>query len=159
MNTSRRGLLLTAALFAIGIIGFGCNSQVKVSDLNIQDLDYASLAGLAANPKIIKKMGPVVFVDVRNAQAYSQGHIPGAINITVPRIVGLDPRLAKARTIVLYGEGWKDYLVPVAWKKMTALGYEGLYTFRGGVKEWTKQGRALEPGPRVDGESQGGEDG
>ena len=126
---------------------WGCQDQLKVSDLNVQDLDYASVESLRTDPKLIKKLGPVVFLDIRAVEDYEKGHLPGAVNIPLPRLVGLDNRLANARTIVIYSDGWEDPLAPVAWKKMRALGYEGLQTFRGGVAEWVKQGRSLEEGP------------
>ena len=137
-----RWMMFAAAILTLAAPG--CDSQVKVSDLNVQDLDYASVNELQTNPKMIKKMGPVVLLDIRPEQAYQQGHIPGAVNIPLSHIVGLDDRLANARTIVIYGGGWDDPLAPVAWKKMRSLGYEGLYTFRGGVKEWVGQGRSLD---------------
>ena len=44
----------------------------------------------------------VTFIDVRTAEAYAAGHIPGALNIPFARVEGEIPFLPKGKPIVAY---------------------------------------------------------
>lgn len=46
--------------------------------------------------------GSVLVIDVRDADAYMAGHIPGAIHIPLSRVFGETPYLPRDKTIVTY---------------------------------------------------------
>jgi len=113
----------------------GCD-EVKVSDESIN---------VVREPWVVEQMGQpgVALVDVRKAEAYAEGHLPGAINIYLPEIYKADPRLAGAEQIIIYASGWTDPLSPAAAKKMMKLGYVGVHEFKGGIEVWKSSGREL----------------
>ncbi len=46
--------------------------------------------------------GQAVFVDVRGADAYARGHLPGAVNVPFPDVVGRAAELRRMRLPILY---------------------------------------------------------
>ncbi len=113
----------------------GCQSGANVSDENLTTVDIATLRSWLGEAK--KKH--LVVVDVRQAEAYEAGHIPGAIHMTLPQIRANEPRLAHAKTIVVYGSTWTDPLTPAAVKRLLALGYTDVVGYRGGWEDWSSQ--------------------
>lgn len=118
----------------------GCQSEPKTSDQDLTQLEYPQFLEMKANPKV-----RLAIVDVRAAERYAQGHIPGAINITIPDLRAQDPRLADATDIVVYATGWTEYLSPAAAKKLLALKYKHVYDFRGGIEMWQAYGGEIQP--------------
>ncbi|MFN8095063.1 MAG: rhodanese-like domain-containing protein [Vicinamibacteria bacterium] len=43
-----------------------------------------------------------VFVDVRSAEAYARGHIPGAVNVPFPDVTGRTAELRRMRLPIFY---------------------------------------------------------
>lgn len=121
------------SVLMMGLVG--CNSEPKTSDQDLTQLEYPKLLKMQANPKM-----HLVIIDVRSAERYAQGHIPNAINISIPDLRASDPRLADATDIVVYATGWTEYLSPAAAKKLLALGYKNVYDFRGGIEMWAAYG-------------------
>jgi len=113
----------------------GCQSEPKTSDQDLSQLEYPEFLKMKADPK-----RTLVIVDVRSPERYADGHIPGAINISIPDLRPGDERLAQATDIVVYATGWTEYLSPAAAKKLLALKYENVYDFRGGIEMWQAYG-------------------
>ena len=90
------------------------------------------------------KTGPIVLVDARQPSKFAQGHIPGAVNIFLPDLRASDSRLAGARAIVVYGNGWQDDLSRAAAKRLIRLRYNAIYEFRGGMEVWQAEGGKVE---------------
>jgi phage shock protein E len=132
--TRRIQQALSAAALAAALLG-GCD-KVKVSDENIQLMKDTEVVAALNDDKTI-------IVDVRKPERYAAGHIPSAVNIYVPQIVALDARLANAKRIVVYAGGWTDGLSQAATKKMLALGYTGVYEFKGGMENWKDAGQQV----------------
>ncbi|WP_240048092.1 MULTISPECIES: rhodanese-like domain-containing protein [Prevotella] len=65
------GKVLTALLALIGLSSCGSSMQVKTENVNVNEFEAI----------IAKKK--VQLVDVRTPEEYTEGHIPGAINIDV----------------------------------------------------------------------------
>lgn len=121
----------------------GCPSQRKTSDEDLNRISRAQLMKMLEDGK--QKQG-LIIVDVRKPKPYADGHIPGSINIPVIELVKNDPRLADAKSIVVYGSGNPDDLLSwAAAKKLIAFGYTNVYDFRGGLQEWTGQRRDSSP--------------
>ncbi len=126
------GLLLALA---------GCNSEPKVSDRNLAYIEDTAL--MEALSKREKR--PVVIVDARPAHRYELAHLPGAINIPLPEAKRDDERLKDAKLIIVYALDWEDPVAQAMSKKLLALGYKDVQTYRGGLREWVAKGRETEP--------------
>lgn len=86
--------------------------------------------------------GSVTVLDVRPADEFAAGHIPGAINMTLTEIEGIVPTLDRAAEIVAYCRG--PYCV-YAHQAVAALRKHGFSARRleGGLPEWREDGRPV----------------
>ncbi len=134
--------IVTALLvFGLALLATGCNSQPKVND---GDLVYIEdTAFVEAIAKREKK--PIVIVDARAAFRYEMAHIPGAISIPLPDAKREDKRLKDAGAIIIYALDWEDPIAMAMSKKLMALGYKEVQTYRGGLREWVTKGRETDP--------------
>ncbi|MCZ0811436.1 MAG: ArsR/SmtB family transcription factor [Pseudomonadota bacterium] len=91
--------------------------------------------------------GAVTVLDVRPADEYATGHIPGALNMTLSELERILPTLDPTTEIVAYCRG--PYCI-YAHQAVTALRKHGLTARRldGGLPEWREDGReiAVHPG-------------
>lgn len=130
---SAAALMIVAALLA------GCD-QNKITDEDITAVTEQQVADAIGTTE-------TVIVDVRRPTRYAEEHIPGAVNIYLPDIRRFDGRLATAKKIFVYGQGWEDRLASAGVKKMLALGYSNVFEFRGGLQVWKDAGRQVESSP------------
>ena len=136
-------ITLYGSLLLLAAAAAGCPSQRKTSDKDLNLINRSLLRAMLADEG---KKDQLVLVDVRKAEPYAAGHIPGAINIPVIDLKKDDPRLAEARNIVVYASGQPDDLLSwAAGKKLVALGYVNVFDFRGGMEEWTGRRRFEQP--------------
>lgn len=86
--------------------------------------------------------GSVIVLDVRPADEYAAGHIPGALNTTLDDLERLLPTLEPDAEIVAYCRG--PYCI-YAHQAVAALRKQGLNARRldGGLPEWREDGRAV----------------
>lgn len=141
--------VLAAAAAGLCLAAAGCSNQPKVND---SDLVYIETPALAEAMESSKKR--VIVVDARIAPRYELAHIPGAINIPLADAVRDDERLKDVKGIIVYALDWEDPIALAMSKKLMALGYKDVQTYRGGLREWIDQGRPTEPpldAPREDG--------
>lgn len=88
--------------------------------------------------------GDVIFIDARSADAFGEGHIPGALSIPFKEFDEGTPELVEAlpfeEKIVIYCDGADCQASKVVHEKMLALGFSGetLKIFSGGWAEWLK---------------------
>ena len=85
---------------------------------------------------IFETPGDYIILDVRRADEFAEGHIPGAINVANEDIVDVEPAELpdKAQTIYVYcrsGNRSKQ-----ASEKLANMGYENIIEF-GGIIDWT----------------------
>lgn len=87
--------------------------------------------------------GSVTLLDVRPADEYEAGHIPGAVNVSLPRLDEIAANLDPSLEIVAYCRG--PYCV-FAHQAVAALRRRGLNARRldGGFPEWREEGRTVE---------------
>lgn len=89
----------------------------------------------------------VLFVDVRSATAYANGHIPTAVNIDVRKddfIAKFTKAVRTDQEFVFYCRGSNCDRSPYAILLVSPLGYEKIYYFREGVPGWREAGYELE---------------
>ena len=88
------------------------------------------------------KAGEVNVVDVRAAEDYKEGHIPGAVNL--PKTGWDHPDgLRKDKTNVLYCYSQVCHLAATAGVKFAGMGYP-VMELEGGFDEWKEHGMKIE---------------
>lgn len=113
-----------------------CGGQPKITDNSIQKVLYPQLVEMLDNPG----KHPPILVDVRTAEKYREGHIPGAINISLIKLLPDNPALAGKGPVIVYSGSWTDALSASGAKKLMNHGMdpERVYDFRGGMDYWIK---------------------
>ena len=87
----------------------------------------------------------LILIEVLSEEKYKDEHIKGAINIPLKKI-GMEARerLKKDDFIVVYCSNYDCSASPTAAKKLTDLGFENVYDYEGGKKEWKEAGLPME---------------
>lgn len=124
MSAFRLSLALTA-LLALALIMTGCAGGASFEQISQDEAR-----------QIMETTDDYIIVDVRRADEFAEGHIPGAVNVpneTIEEEAGAAlPN--KEQTLLLYcrtGNRSKQ-----AAQKLADLGYSNVYEF-GGISEWT----------------------
>lgn len=100
--------------------------------------------------------GSVVVVDVRAAEDYKKGHIPGAISL--PEALWKTPQgLSKDKTNVLYCYSQVCHLAATAALGLTTKGYP-VMELEGGFEGWQQNDLPVENSNRASGSKGGGDD-
>jgi rhodanese-related sulfurtransferase len=94
--------------------------------------------------------GAILVVDMRTAQWFGKGTIPGAVSLPYSSLTGKKTkakakmRKLKNKGVIGFCNGWWCGQSPTGLKAMVKLGYKGkLYYFRGGVQDWVDAGLPL----------------
>jgi rhodanese-related sulfurtransferase len=91
------------------------------------------------------KQGLVTVLDVRPAEEFAAGHLPGAVNIPIERLEGELARLPKRREVVAYCRGPYCLMSFEAVLKLRQRGWKAR-RLEGGFPEWRAAGRPVESG-------------
>ncbi len=129
---------------------FGCGMQKLDGDGMVYKPAYVSISQDEAKLMMKDEDGHVI-VDVRRADEYAQGHIPGAILIPNESITDTPPEelTDKNQIILVYcrtGRRSKE-----ASQKLADMGYVNVYEF-GGIEDWTGEIVTEEASDNVGGE-------
>ena len=128
-----------AVLFGIGLaillIQGGCTNEVSDRDLVIADLAEVRRLHDASNSR---------FVDPRVDAEFAKAHIRGAINLQVAQVTELktdmEPSVARAKHVVVYGNNPGSGVARVVAKRLMAAGHKGVKLYLGGMEEWRANG-------------------
>jgi rhodanese-related sulfurtransferase len=85
----------------------------------------------------VQAKAPHVLVDVRTAEEFASGHIPGAVNIDVQHLQLRMREIPRDQPVVLYCRSGNRSAT--AARILKAEGYEDVYDL-GGIIEWRAQG-------------------
>jgi rhodanese-related sulfurtransferase len=91
------------------------------------------------------RKGLVTVLDVRPAQEYQAGHVPGAVNIPIERLEGELARLPKKREVIAYCRGPYCLMSFEAVARLRQRGWKAR-RLEGGFPEWRAAGRPVESG-------------
>jgi rhodanese-related sulfurtransferase len=135
-----QGLAAGAALLgAVAVLGNPYHGGVVTVDTQelaaiVQGgLDQVSVQELAA--WIIEQRTDYRLIDVRDAAAYADYHIPTAEHVAIGGL--LDYPLYRNEKILLYADD--DLRAAQAWFLLRAQGFPGVYIVRGGLNAWKDQ--------------------
>jgi len=88
-----------------------------------------------------------ILVDARPAEIYSQGHIPGAVNLPLSRfndtISERQTSLRAARQLIVYCSGWSCNDSYDLARRLLEKGFKDLILYRGGMEDWLEKGNAV----------------
>ena len=86
--------------------------------------------------------GAVTLVDVRNANEWAEGHIPGAIHVPLGRLAERLAEVPRERPVVMQCAGGARSMIGASILK--AHGVDRVVNLAGGFNEWARGGRAVE---------------
>lgn len=137
----------SAAVLWVGMIllcGFlGCAASTdNAPSANVPAISANEALDAGQFEELMKTPG-VVVVDVRRPEEFSQGHIPGAINIDVgnesfTQEIG---KLDRDKTVLIYCRSGNR--TQSAAKIMGDLNFKSFGALKGGITEWKNQGKAV----------------
>jgi len=78
---------------------------------------------------------PFVFLDVRTAEEYSDGHIPGAMNISVQTLADRLSEVPKDKRLYVYCRSGNRSTA--ASKLLADAGFKNVENFKGSMRAWT----------------------
>jgi rhodanese-related sulfurtransferase len=94
----------------------------------------------------------LILVDLRDPEAYREGHLPGALS--VPSGISVErwipQRVGTGLGAVLYDAGGEDHSAAHEASHLGHLWYQGLLVLKGGVEAWREAGLPLEEGEPAD---------
>lgn len=100
-----------------------------------QEADHIEPAELA--DRMMAQKGDVVTVDVRPADEYAAWHLPGAVNLSVPQVLGAEgASLLEAnagKLVVLYSNGMVH--PAQAWMELARRGHTNVRVLEGGLAD------------------------
>src|SRR5690554_1453874 len=105
-------------------------------------MDWVSIRDLLGR----MEAGAVVLLDVRTDDEYSQGHLPGALNIPIEQLEQRMDELSENTDVVAYCQGQYCVLTMDAVNILRA-GGKRARPLAGGVSEWRAAGLTTEEKP------------
>lgn len=91
---------------------------------------------------------PFYLINVLKEDQFAQAHIPGSINIPVDsdRFVRDVKQVVKDKqaTIVVYCASFSCTASPTAARKLEQAGFEQVYDYEGGMKDWQEAGMPVQ---------------
>jgi rhodanese-related sulfurtransferase len=126
-------VLVLVALVAAGAAALSAQAMRNVPRVSVDELQA-----------LIDRQA-VVVVDVRDPGQFSEGRIPGAVNIDYTEMMAKGARFkGETRTIVTYCACVNETTAARAALDLAALGIPGAKALRGGWMEWKERGMAVE---------------
>ena len=128
VSLKKLGMLLIASLAFTGVV-------------HAADVPTVSPADLASQ---IATNHPPIILDVRSAEEFASGHVPGAINVAHTALENNMDQLSAHRDqdIVVYCVAGKRAAIALQWLK--SHGFSRLWHLQGDYSEWVKEGRDVE---------------
>ena len=113
------------SIFLAGKLTGGENQVAEYTSITMEDAK-----------QIFQEKGDYLIVDVRRADEFAEGHIPGAINIANEDIVSSEPAELPDKDQVIYVYCRSGNRSKQASAKLAAMGYTNIVEF-GGILDWT----------------------
>ena len=113
------------SVFLAGKLTGGENQVAEYTSITMEDAK-----------QIFQEKGDDLIVDVRRADEFAEGHIPGAINIANEDIVSSEPAELPDKDQVIYVYCRSGNRSKQASAKLAAMGYTNIVEF-GGILDWT----------------------
>lgn len=99
----------------------------------------------AAQAKALWEKGEAAILDVRGADEYLAGHIPGALNIHAGRVMNNLNRIPQDKPVVVHCLGGDRSSTAIS--ALMGAGFSNLINLTGGIRAWQQEGFPVEKGP------------
>ena len=132
MKNSTKLLIAGIVVGVIVVAAVGIKQHVTADQ---EGAEYTSITMEDAK-EIFQEKGDYLIVDVRRADEFAEGHIPGAINIANEDIVSSEPAELPDKDQVIYVYCRSGNRSKQASAKLAAMGYTNIVEF-GGILDWT----------------------
>ena len=132
MKKKTKILIAGIAVGVIAVAAVGIKQHVTADQ---EGTEYTSITMEDAK-EIFQEKGDYLIVDVRRADEFAEGHIPGAINIANEDIVSSEPAELPDKDQVIYVYCRSGNRSKQASEKLAAMGYTNIVEF-GGILDWT----------------------
>ena len=127
--------------FAFGATAALSSVAVVKEDQAIRNVPRISIDEL----KVLIERKAVLVIDVRDADSFAKGRIPGAVNVDYTRIFqDADRFKGETRTIVTYCACAREMTSARAAVDLAAKGISGAKALVGGWDEWVSRGEKIE---------------
>lgn len=83
-------------------------------------------------------------INVLSSEYYSDCHIVGSINVSLDKLEEYVKNLELETPIVVYCASYTCMASAHACKKLDALGYKNIWTYKGGMNEWYHMGLPID---------------
>ena len=132
MKKKTKILIAGIGVGVIAVAAVGIKQHVTADQ---EGAEYTSITMEDAK-EIFQEKGDYLIVDVRRADEFAEGHIPGAINIANEDIVSSEPAELPDKDQVIYVYCRSGNRSKQASEKLAAMGYTNIVEF-GGILDWT----------------------
>ncbi|MDP1663055.1 MAG: rhodanese-like domain-containing protein [Phycisphaerales bacterium] len=140
----KRTLLILALLILPA-----CSQNITDSSVEETSLTFSQLRKLTENDKDKAK---TLLIDARTPIEFAAGHIPGAVNISVAQVSGVegatDARLLKFATLIVYGSNPSSITAKSLGKRLISTGYKDVRYYPDGFDGWKASGGRIEATPK-----------
>lgn len=154
MRIRRTSLVVILGSLAL-LATTGCDPKTSDRDLVWVDPTAAMEVGMARRNVLgIGRATRVCWLDPRSVADYEKEHIPNAVNLPFPAISDrAQVDLAGYDEFVVYGTDYADPLPASASKRLMEMGFKKVYTLKGGLRAWKRDGQPVVSGPTPEGTS------
>jgi rhodanese-related sulfurtransferase len=131
-------------LFMLGMLFFTANIAFAANVAPPKVIGATTVDTMFAKKLLDRK---TTFVDVRSAEDYAKGHIPGAVNLPLKDGFTSDALSAvvkKNKSVVFYCNGIKCQASSKATQQALDWGWTSVFYYRVGFPEWKRVGLAVE---------------
>ena len=135
------------AVIALVAVASGCTRKTSDRDVVFLEPD-AALVKSHESPGLFGGERRPVWIDPRTPQHYSECHIAGAISLPFPRMTAEAPVVLKGYDMFfVYGTSHDDTIAKAASKRLMELGFDDVYTLKGGLDAWKSAGKDVVTDP------------
>lgn len=113
------------AIFIAGKLGGGEKAAAEYTSITMNEAK-----------DIFETQGDYIILDVRRADEFAEGHIPGAVNVANEDILSAEPEALTDKDQVIYVYCRSGRRSKEASEKLAALGYTNIIEI-GGILDWT----------------------
>ena len=132
MKKKTKILIAGIVVGVIAVAAVGIKQHVTADQ---EGAEYTSITMEDAK-EIFQEKGDYLIVDVRRADEFTEGHIPGTINIANEDIASAEPTELPDKEQVIYVYCRSGNRSKQASAKLAAMGYTNIVEF-GGILDWT----------------------